>query len=224
MPQDSTNCSEPVPQDSYIHCSRSVPQDSTNCSRSVSRDSYIHCSRSVPQDSTNCSRSVSRDSYKLQQVSATIQHKLQQVSVTGQLQTAAGQCHKTAQTAAGQCHKIAQTAAGQCHRTATNCSRSVPQDGYKLQHCQCACISSNRVDSCNMAYIRHVTESIFSESIQFGFQKNELIQLITPHLFSVFRHLRQWRGGGGGGWYDPPWRSAPDGRRASRKKTVDASR
>ena len=32
----------------------------------------------------------------------------------------------------------------------------------------------------------------------------------------------QWRGGGG--WYDPPWRSAPDGRRASRKKPIDASR
>ena len=29
---------------------------------------------------------------------------------------------------------------------------------------------------------------------------------------------------GGGGWCDPPWRSAPDGRRALRKKLVDAPR
>ena len=43
----------------------------------------------------------------------------------------------------------------------------------------------------------------------------------NPRPFSVFRHLRQWRGGG---MVRPPWRSAPDGRRASRKKTVDASR
>ena len=43
----------------------------------------------------------------------------------------------------------------------------------------------------------------------------------NPRLFSVFRHLRQWRGGG---WYNPPWRSAPHGRRASRKIPVDASR
>ena len=29
---------------------------------------------------------------------------------------------------------------------------------------------------------------------------------------------------GGGGGVRPPWRSAPDGRRASRKKSVDAPR
>ena len=48
----------------------------------------------------------------------------------------------------------------------------------------------------------------------------QLVCKFNPRPFSVFRHLRQFRGG----LVRPPWRSAPDGRRASRKKTVDASR
>ena len=48
---------------------------------------------------------------------------------------------------------------------------------------------------------------------------------INPRPYSVFCHLRPCRGGGGGvGATPPPWRSAPDGRRASRKKPVDAPR
>ena len=45
---------------------------------------------------------------------------------------------------------------------------------------------------------------------------------LNPRPYSLFCHLRPCRGGGG--WCDPPWRSAPDGRRASRKKPVDAPR
>ena len=50
-----------------------------------------------------------------------------------------------------------------------------------------------------------------------------LILNVNPRPYSVFCHLRPCRGGGGG-WCDPPWRSAPDGRRVSRKKPVDAPR
>ena len=42
---------------------------------------------------------------------------------------------------------------------------------------------------------------------------------LTLARFPYFATFASGRRGGGGGWYDPPWRSAPDGRRASRKKT-----
>ena len=45
---------------------------------------------------------------------------------------------------------------------------------------------------------------------------------INPRPVRAFLITRTVRGEGG--WYDPPWRSAPDGRRASRKRPVDAPR
>ena len=45
---------------------------------------------------------------------------------------------------------------------------------------------------------------------------------INRRPYSVFCHLRPCRGGGGGVGATPPWPSAPDGRRASWKKPVDA--
>ena len=46
---------------------------------------------------------------------------------------------------------------------------------------------------------------------------------VNPRPVRAFLITRTVRGGGG--WYDPPpWRSAPDGRRASRKRPIDAPR
>ena len=43
---------------------------------------------------------------------------------------------------------------------------------------------------------------------------------VNPRPVRAFLIMRTVRVG----WYDPPWRSAPDGRRASRKRPVDAPR
>ena len=50
------------------------------------------------------------------------------------------------------------------------------------------------------------------------------ITVINPRPVRAFLITRTVRGGGGVGTTLPPWRSAPDGRRASRKRPFDASR
>ena len=75
----------------------------------------------------------------------------------------------------------------------------------------------NKTPACTVA--RDFVWTTLVPQKRYGFYFN----CFNPRPFSVFRHLRQWRGGGGVGT-TPPWRSAHDGRRASQKKPVDASR
>ena len=68
----------------------------------------------------------------------------------------------------------------------------------------------------------HIASKIASERST-SFLKGRSDQWLNPRPVRAFLITRTVRGGGGVGT-TPPWRSAPDGRRASRKKPVDAPR